>query len=89
MAATNDGFALADADLELRKEGNVLGTTQAGRATALRQLSLLRDRGVIESARADSIGLVGDDPELTAWPGLAEMVSLVVASENQEYLDKG
>ena len=89
VAATNDGFALAEADLELRKEGNVLGTTQAGRATALRQLSLLRDRGVIESARADSIGLVGDDPELTAWPGLAEMVSLVVASENQEYLDKG
>jgi ATP-dependent DNA helicase RecG len=89
VAATNDGFRLAEADLELRREGNVLGTTQAGKSTALRQLSLLRDRQVIENARDDAIGLVGDDPEMASWPGLAEMVSLVIASESQEYLDKG
>ena len=89
VAATTDGFELAEADLELRREGNVLGTTQAGRSTALKQLSLLRDKHVIEQAREDAIGLVGDDPEMSAWPGLAEMVSLVIASESQEYLDKG
>ncbi|MGS0688600.1 ATP-dependent DNA helicase RecG [Nakamurella sp. GG22] len=89
VAATTDGFRLAEADLELRREGNVLGTSQAGRSTALKQLSLLRDRPVIETARADSMGLVGDDPEMKAWPGLAEMVSLVIASEEQQYLDKG
>ena len=89
VAATTDGFRLAEADLELRREGNVLGTSQAGRSTALKQLSLLRDRPVIEMARADSMGLVGDDPEMKAWPGLAEMVSLVIASEEQQYLDKG
>ena len=89
VEATSDGFELAEADLELRREGNVLGTTQAGRSTALKQLSLRRDREVIEQARTDSLGLVGDDPEMTAWPGLADMVSLVIASENQEYLDKG
>ena len=44
VAATTDGFKLAEADLVLRREGNVLGTTQAGRSTALKQLSLLRDR---------------------------------------------
>ena len=85
----SEGFELAEADLELRREGNVLGTTQAGRSTALKQLSLLRDKHVIEQAREDAIGLVGDDPEMSAWPGLAEMVSLVIASESQEYLDKG
>ncbi|MET0965214.1 MAG: ATP-dependent DNA helicase RecG [Nakamurella sp.] len=89
VAATTDGFKLAEADLLLRREGNVLGTTQAGRSTALKQLSLLRDREVIERARADSIGLVGDDPEMKQWPGLADMVSLVIAAENQVYLDKG
>ena len=67
----------------------MLGTTQAGRSSALKQLSLQRDRAVIEMAREDAIGLVGDDPEMATWPGLAEMVSLVIAAENQEYLDKG
>ncbi|MEP6559624.1 MAG: ATP-dependent DNA helicase RecG [Nakamurella sp.] len=89
VAATTDGFKLAEADLLLRREGNVLGTSQAGRSTALKQLSLLRDRDVIERARADSIGLVGDDPEMKQWPGLADMVSLVIAAESQEYLEKG
>ena len=89
VAATNDGFRLAEADLELRREGNVLGTAQAGRSTTLKQLSLQRDRQVIEDARSDAIGLVGDDPEMTDWPGLAQMVSLVIAAENQEYLEKG
>ena len=44
---------------------------------------------MIEQARDDAIGLVGDDPEMTDWPGLAQMVSLVIAAENQEYLEKG
>jgi ATP-dependent DNA helicase RecG len=89
VAKTNDGFALAEADLALRREGNVLGTSQAGRSTALRQLSLIRDRTLIEHAREDALGLVGDDPEMSQWPGLADMVSLVIAEENQDYLDKG
>jgi len=89
VAKTNDGFALAEADLALRREGNVLGTSQAGRSTALRQLSLIRDRTLIEHAREDALGLVGDDPEMSQWPGLADMVSLVIAEENQDYLEKG
>lgn len=89
VAATTDGFELAEADLELRREGNVLGTAQAGRSTALRQLSLLRDRDIIEQARSDAAGLVGDDPEMATWPGLADMVSAVIAEQEQDYLDKG
>jgi ATP-dependent DNA helicase RecG len=74
---------------ELRREGNVLGTEQAGKSTALRQLSLLRDRDVIEHARTDAAGLVGDDPAMARWPGLADMVSAVIAEQDQDYLDKG
>jgi len=89
VAATTDGFELAEADLELRREGNVLGTAQAGRSTALRQLSLLRDREIIEQARGDAAGLVGDDADLGRWTGLADMVSAVIDEEEQDYLDKG
>jgi ATP-dependent DNA helicase RecG len=89
VAATTDGFELAEADLELRREGNVLGTAQAGKSTALRQLSLLRDRDTIEQARGDAAGLVGDDPDMSRWPGLADMVSAVIAEQEQDYLDKG
>ncbi len=89
VAATTDGFELAEADLELRREGNVLGTAQAGRSTALRQLSLLRDREIIERARGDAAGLVGDDPDMGRWPGLADMISAVIAEQEQDYLDKG
>ncbi len=89
VAATTDGFELAEADLELRREGNVLGTAQAGRSTALRQLSLLRDRDIIEQARGDAAGLVGDDPDMSRWPGLVDMVSAVIGEQEQDYLDKG
>ncbi|HYN72065.1 MAG TPA: ATP-dependent DNA helicase RecG [Nakamurella sp.] len=89
VAETNDGFALAEADLELRREGDVLGTSQAGRATSLRLLSLLRDKDVIAQARDDAQGLVGDDPEMSQWPGLADMVSAVISVQSQDYLDKG
>jgi ATP-dependent DNA helicase RecG len=89
VARTNDGFALAEADLELRREGDVLGTSQAGRNSSLRQLSLLRDREVIEQARADAVAIVADDAELPDFPGLAAMADGLVAQESQEYLQKG
>ncbi len=43
VAATVDGFKLARLDLEQRREGDVLGATQAGRRSTLRLLSVLRD----------------------------------------------
>ncbi len=89
VAATNDGFALAEADLGLRREGDVLGTSQAGRSSGLRQLSLLRDREVIEQARADAAALVDADPLLQGNPGLAAMVAAVIDSQGQEFLEKG
>ncbi len=89
VAATNDGFELAEADLGLRREGNVLGTSQAGKSSGLKQLSLLRDRKVIENARADAIELVSSDPTMADHPGLAAMVASVIDEEGQEFLDKG
>ena len=43
VAATTDGFELAQLDLEQRREGDVLGAAQSGRRSQLKLLSLLRD----------------------------------------------
>ena len=88
VAATGDGFELAEVDLRLRREGDVLGTAQAGRATMLRQLSLVDHRETIELAREDVVGLMEQDPTLSRWPALATMVSAVIAEDAQQYLDK-
>ena len=52
VANTLDGFELADLDLAERREGDVLGYSQSGRAITLRFLSLFEHREIIEEARA-------------------------------------
>ncbi len=89
VAATDDGFELAEADLKLRREGDVLGTSQAGRNTSLKLLSLVGDRDLIDRARADAAALVGDDPGMAGLPGLAAMADAIVDAEGQDYLLKG
>jgi ATP-dependent DNA helicase RecG len=87
VASTLDGFELAQLDLEMRREGDILGAAQSGRSS-LRMLSLLRDQDVIEQARVDARELVAADPELAEHPGLARMVSELVDDERAEYLEK-
>ncbi|HEX5407356.1 MAG TPA: ATP-dependent DNA helicase RecG [Pseudonocardiaceae bacterium] len=87
VASALDGFELAQLDLEMRREGDILGAAQSGRSS-LRMLSLLRDQDVIEQARADARELVGADPTLAGHPGLARMVSELVDDERAEYLEK-
>ncbi|MGI8813859.1 MAG: ATP-dependent DNA helicase RecG [Pseudonocardia sp.] len=88
VASTTDGFELARHDLELRREGDVLGASQAGRRSGLRLLSLLRDEQTISDAREEAWRLVADDPALSRHPGLAGMVAEIVDDERAEYLEK-
>jgi ATP-dependent DNA helicase RecG len=89
VAATLDGFQLAELDLEQRREGDVLGATQSGRRSHLRLLSLLRDRDLIGDARAAAIELVQDDQELERHPQLRLVVETIVGEDRAEYLEKG
>jgi ATP-dependent DNA helicase RecG len=89
VAATTDGFRLAEIDLEQRREGDVLGATQSGRRSHLRLLSLLRDTKLINEARLEAISLVDEDPELERHPALAASVAALVDEERAEYLEKG
>jgi ATP-dependent DNA helicase RecG len=86
VASTTDGFRLSRIDLEQRREGDVLGTAQAGR-TSLKLLRLVRDEDLIGQARAAAIDLVDADPALTGYPALADAVGALEA-ERTEYLEK-
>lgn len=86
LAATTDGFELARVDLELRKEGDVLGSAQSGGRRALRFLRVVSDGAVIDRARDDARALVEEDLELTAWPALRAAIDLQLADGREEFL---
>lgn len=64
IASTNDGFALAEEDLRLRGEGDLLGERQSG-LPALRLASVVSDMQLIALARADAVAIASQDPHLT------------------------
>jgi ATP-dependent DNA helicase RecG len=89
VAGTTDGFELARLDLELRREGDVLGALQSGRRSGLRLLSLLRHEEVIARARGYATDVVAADPGLAHHPGLRALVAETVGDdERAAYLDK-
>ncbi|MFI7676487.1 ATP-dependent DNA helicase RecG [Actinophytocola sp. NPDC049390] len=88
VASTLDGFELARVDLEMRREGDILGATQSGKRSALRLLSLLRDEDLIAEARTEAQDLVARSPDLSQYPGLASMVASLVSGTKAEYLEK-
>jgi ATP-dependent DNA helicase RecG len=65
LVAHSDGFRLADIDLELRSEGELVGTRQSG----LSQFAVARlpeDGQLLERARARAEAIVAADPDLAA-----------------------
>ena len=88
FAETADGFALAEADLELRSEGNVLGAAQSGRRSDLDLLRVTRDRRVIEAARGEAEEIVAADPRLTDHRALAAAIVERLDEESQAYLER-
>ena len=58
VAASNDGFELSRFDLEQRREGDVLGTSQSGSRSHLRLLRVLRDEKMIEIARNEAASIL-------------------------------
>ena len=88
VAETMDGFALSRLDLEQRREGDVLGTSQAGVRSSLRVLRVVRDEETIVAAREDASALVDDDPDLASHPVLRAAVGRLVDIDRADYLDK-
>jgi ATP-dependent DNA helicase RecG len=87
VAATLDGFTLSRLDLEQRREGDVLGATQAGRQSSLKLLRLLTDEELIGQARQEATAVVTADPDLTAHPALRAAIDDLLGTQ-ADYLDK-
>jgi len=60
---TDDGFALAEKDLEIRGPGEILGTRQHG-LPDLKIADLEGDRALLFKARDEAFALIADDPHL-------------------------
>jgi ATP-dependent DNA helicase RecG len=88
VAATRDGFKLAQIDLEQRQEGDVLGAAQSGRRSSLRLLRVLRDENLIMIAREDATSVLIRDPELKELPALAAAMAGLSEDDRADYLEK-
>ena len=82
MAATTDGFQVAEIDLIQRHEGDVLGTSQSGTNRKIAFLNLARDIGLINRANRDAKNIVAHNLDL------ARQLIAGIDDITQDYLDK-
>ncbi|RXK83929.1 ATP-dependent DNA helicase RecG [Filimonas effusa] len=69
MCATNDGFKIAEKDLELRGPGDIEGTKQSGMLN-FKLASLVNDKQILESAKIFAGQLLDNDPDLSSADNL-------------------
>ncbi len=63
MKTSQDGFYLAEKDLQIRGPGDMAGVRQSG-MPEFRLANLLKDRDLLGAARRQAMVLISDDPEL-------------------------
>lgn len=63
MVETNNGFLIAEKDLELRGPGEIEGTRQSG-ALNFRLANIVQDRAILELSRNAAAAMIEEDPEL-------------------------
>jgi ATP-dependent DNA helicase RecG len=63
MTATNNGFEIAEKDLELRGPGDIEGTRQSGLLN-FKLASIVQDRHLLELAKEEAVRIAEDDPDL-------------------------
>ena len=65
MVSTNNGFEIAEKDLELRGPGEIEGTRQSG-ALNFKLASIVQDRQMLDTARSYATSILESDPELSS-----------------------
>lgn len=69
MTSTNNGFEIAEKDLELRGPGEIEGTKQSGTLN-LRLANFVKDKAILEAAKQTAEDLIEKDPELASAENL-------------------
>ncbi|TFD62986.1 ATP-dependent DNA helicase RecG [Cryobacterium ruanii] len=88
VAATLDGFVLAELDLALRREGNVLGDMQSGDGSKLRFLRVAVDGDMIAEVRQAAYHLVIGDPGIRTNPALRGAIARRLNESERTWLNK-
>ena len=86
LAGTTDGFELAELDLQLRREGDVLGAAQSG-AGSLKLLRALDDADVIQRAKGLAERVLAD-PRAETDPLLADLMAKAEEVATAEWMEK-
>lgn len=86
VVASDDGFDLAERDLELRREGDVLGAAQSG-GSSLKLLRVLEDADLIRSTK-ELADRVLADPRASEDPLLADLMTQAELVAAGEWLEK-
>ena len=87
LAGSNDGFELAERDLELRGEGTLFDERQSGRSD-LKLASLARDLTWVQAARDAAAELIASDGALDDHPGLADEIDWFASRRDPDYLQR-
>lgn len=89
LEESTDGFVIAERDLQLRREGNILGAEQSGKQTNVKLLSLVQDAEIIATAREICDAIVATDPGLRQHPMLRSLLASLDSQRTVDYLLKG
>lgn len=88
VAASDDGFELARVDLELRREGDVLGERQSGGRSSLNLLRVVEHADLIVDAREEAERVLEPDPQLQGHPALREALARRLDESDAAFLGK-
>ena len=82
LVRTNDGFEIAEADLEMRSQGDFFGTRQSGIAPV--RMARSDDRDLLDASREHAGRILAADPELSTLRGLRAAVDRLTAAVTDE-----
>ncbi|MBZ0189719.1 MAG: ATP-dependent DNA helicase RecG, partial [Candidatus Obscuribacterales bacterium] len=88
LTQTNDGFVVAEKDLEIRGPGEFLGYRQSG-LPDLVLADLVNDTSILEDARNTAIAVIKHDPELEKNPRLRELLDKRLRLAESEVMRSG
>lgn len=86
MCSSNDGFMIAEKDLELRGPGDIEGTRQSG-VMSFKLANILADRDLLEIAKAEAVELLDADPSLED-PGNQVLRAFLMAQQGKTIWSK-
>ena len=82
LRETEDGFVIAETDLQMRGAGDVIGTAQSG-LPRFRIADLERQAGLMAEAQSDARALLAGDPELSSERGRAARMLLWLMRQDE------